>query len=162
MGDLTGGEVHRDSRRAVAPLRLPGGELLAGLAQHGVADRHDQAGLLGQGDEVAGAHEAPLGVLPAHEGLGPDLLGLAVLGGLQRQRRLPHHDELVVVDRPAQGGGPVDALAGLAAQVVVVQLGAVGSGAGGPIDGSVGLAEHCARHRRRWRGAPTRRCWRWG
>ena len=142
MGDLAGGEVHRDARRAVAALGLPGGELLAGLAQHGVADGHDEAGLLGQADEVAGAHQAPLRVLPAHEGLGPDLLGLAVLGGLQRQGRLPDHDELVVVDRPAQRGGLVDALAGLAAQVVVVELGAVGPGAGGPVDGGVGLAEH--------------------
>ena len=44
----------------------------AGLVEHELADRHDQAGLLGQRDELAGRDEAALRVVPAHERLGGD------------------------------------------------------------------------------------------
>ena len=41
-------------------------------AQHPLADRHDQARLLGDRDESPGATQAALGVLPAHERLDAD------------------------------------------------------------------------------------------
>ena len=49
--------------------RLPALHLAARLVEHPRADRHDEAGLLGDGDEVAGAEQAALGVLPAQQRL---------------------------------------------------------------------------------------------
>ena len=58
----------------------------AGFAQHPAADRDDQAGLLGEGDEVARADEPALGVLPAQQRLD---------AAITRPSEQPH-DRLVV------------------------------------------------------------------
>jgi hypothetical protein len=55
-----------------AALPVAGG--LAGGVQHPAADGHDQAGVLGQGDELARHDQAPLGVVPADQGLQPGQL----------------------------------------------------------------------------------------
>src|SRR4051812_50067860 len=66
-------------REVDAALDLVGAELVAPavqrpahLADHPVADRHDQAGLLGERDEIARRHEAAGGMLPAHHALERD------------------------------------------------------------------------------------------
>ena len=51
--------------------RAPGLELAAGLAQHPRAELHDEAGLLGQRDEVLRQQPAELRVLPAEQRLDP-------------------------------------------------------------------------------------------
>ena len=55
---------HRAGRgcRASASARLA-----AGFAQHPVAERHDEAGLLGERDELGGGDEAALRMAPAHQ-----------------------------------------------------------------------------------------------
>ena len=63
--ELDGGEVHVHADVAAD-------RAAAGLVEHELADRHDQPGLLGQRDELAGRDEAALRVLPAHERLGGD------------------------------------------------------------------------------------------
>ena len=78
--------------------------------QHPVADGHDQARFLGQGDEFVGAAQASLGIVPADQGLDADDgaileadLGLVVQG------------ELVLVQGPAQAafdGQPLGGLGG--------------------------------------------------
>ena len=52
-----------------AALPVAGG--LAGGVQDPAADGHDQAGVLGQGDELARHDQAPLGVVPADQRLQP-------------------------------------------------------------------------------------------
>ncbi len=46
--------------------------LLAGLFQNPLTDRHDQAGLLGDRNEVGGRDEAAIGMVPAKQRLGAD------------------------------------------------------------------------------------------
>jgi hypothetical protein len=74
--------------------RLP-----AGLAQHPAADRHDQAGLLGERDELERRHEPALGVVPAHERL--DAGDPAVV---ELDDRLVVELELAVLERALQVG----------------------------------------------------------
>ena len=52
FADLPGGEVHAHQQLRTV-LVAPLGGLPARLAQHGAAQRHDQAGLLGERDELA-------------------------------------------------------------------------------------------------------------
>ena len=47
----------------------PPARLLAGLAQHPLADRDDQPRVLGERDELAGADEAVVGTVPTHQRL---------------------------------------------------------------------------------------------
>src|SRR5918996_5545440 len=61
-------EVDRDSDLG------PGGGPSAGRAQDLLAERKDQAGVLGDRDEVLGRHPAPLVMMPARERLDPDRL----------------------------------------------------------------------------------------
>ena len=61
------------------------------------ADRHDQAAVLGDGDELGGVEQAALGVLPAHE-----RLDAGDLAGAQADHRLVVEGELVAVERLAQ------------------------------------------------------------
>ncbi len=65
---LVSGHVHGHPQRWQAVL-LPQPVLPAGLAQHPFADRTDQAGVLGQRDEVRRRDQAALRMLPADQGL---------------------------------------------------------------------------------------------
>ena len=83
----------------------PGRGLRAGGLDDPGADALDEAGLLGQRDELARGQEAALGVLPAHERLAP------VDAAVERAHdRLPVQDELVALDGAAQPRGEREAL----------------------------------------------------
>ena len=60
------------SRSRGRPRGAPVGGLAAGLVEHPVADRDDQAGLLGDRDEARGADQAARRVLPAQQRLDAD------------------------------------------------------------------------------------------
>lgn len=63
------GEMLTETTGPSAP---PSGGVGAGVGEHPIGKRLDEAGFFGQGDELAGADEAALGVLPAHERLEGD------------------------------------------------------------------------------------------
>ena len=70
---------------------------MAGRAQHPFADRADQAGLLGDRDELGRRDQAELGMVPAQQGLeAGDLAGFA------GDQRLVVELELARVERLAQ------------------------------------------------------------
>ena len=82
------------SRRVAHPVPAP--DLGAGGAQDPGADRHDQAGLLGQRDELGRRHQPEIGVEPAqqrldaeHRPVGEADLGLVVDHELAVLERLP-------------------------------------------------------------------------
>ena len=75
----------------------PMGRLHAGGAQHPFAERQDQAGFLGQRDEVGRRDHAALGMIPAHQ-----RLEAGDLAGLQVEDRLVVDLELAVGDGLAQ------------------------------------------------------------
>ena len=95
LAELPRGGVHEHpDRRAVHLLGVPLSGLPAGLAERPLAHRHDQAGGLGQRQEVARQHGAALGVLPADQRLdGGDGAGADVHDRLVAKR------ELLVLDR---------------------------------------------------------------
>ena len=98
LGELPAGQVDVDlQRRPVREIPVPDRGLLAGPAQHPFADRHDQAGLLGQRDEVQRRQHAAVGMVPAHQRLDAD-----DLAGIQRHDGLVVQQHLVAVQRPAQ------------------------------------------------------------
>jgi hypothetical protein len=86
---------------------LPVAGGLAGGVQHPAADGHDQAGVLGRGDELARHDQAPLGVVPADLRLQP---GQPAAG--QLDHRLVADGELLADDGPAQRRLEVEALHG--------------------------------------------------
>ena len=97
LGDQLGPELQgRQVGRDLDPLG-PAGELLADALQHPATDRHDQAGLLGHLDELAGRHQPALGMTPAQERLEPDH---SFVG--QVDQRLVVKLELVALERVAQ------------------------------------------------------------
>ncbi|HEX2160444.1 MAG TPA: hypothetical protein VHF88_01320 [Thermoleophilaceae bacterium] len=77
-GDVDG---HREVRGARAAVLLPARNLVAGLAQHPLADRQDQAGPLGDGDEAVGRDGTERRMVPAHQGLDADHLAAAQVDG---------------------------------------------------------------------------------
>lgn len=79
--------------------------LAAGLLHHPVAERVDDAGPLGHGDELAGRDQAALGIAPAHERL--DAHDRAVGRAADR---LVVQLELAALDRPPQPRGQREAL----------------------------------------------------
>ena len=85
----------RDVDRELDPRPLPG--LLAGAAQHPLAQRHDQAALLGDADEFGWRDHAVLGMRPAHQRLDPDNAG-----AVDRDLRLEVQQQLVAGDGVAQ------------------------------------------------------------
>ena len=62
-------ERFTSSRGRSEALVAPGLRLGGGLAKHEAADGHDEARHLGEGDELAGPHQAAVGMPPAHQGL---------------------------------------------------------------------------------------------
>ncbi|MCW0295116.1 hypothetical protein NIL11_27245, partial [Klebsiella pneumoniae] len=65
-------------------------QLFAGLFQHDVTDRYDDAALLGNPDELTGEQHTPVGVQPSHQGFHPtDPTGLEVDDRLVVDAKLP-------------------------------------------------------------------------
>ncbi len=70
---LPPGQVHGEHERLeVGHRRLPALDLPARLVEHPGADGHDEAGLLGDRDEVAREEQPAFGVLPAQQCLDTD------------------------------------------------------------------------------------------
>jgi len=86
--------AHLQFRRVV---RAPVQQLAGRVAEHAVADRHDEAGFLGQRDEIGRADQATLRMHPAQQ-----RLGLVDAPAAQADDGLVVQHELVVVDRGAQ------------------------------------------------------------
>jgi hypothetical protein len=82
--------------RATSTGRL-GSELAARLFEHPRAERHDEAGLLGQRDEVAGQDQPARRVLPAHQ-----RLEAGDGAGVNVDDRLVVHLELASLQGPVQ------------------------------------------------------------
>ena len=81
--------------------KLPGGGLAAGLHEHPLAQRHDQARLLGHRDEIDRRDEAALGMLPADQRFDFDDALFVVV---QREDGLVEHPKLAPLERPVQVG----------------------------------------------------------
>ena len=96
-------DAHRQ-RRVERELVLHDLRLAAALAQDPAADRHDQAGLLGERDEAVRLQQAALGVLPAQQRLEP-----ADHTVLEAHHRLVVQLELVVGDRALEVGLQLEA-----------------------------------------------------
>jgi len=89
-------DVHRDAEAREAQ-RLPARALLARLAQHPLADRHDELRVLGDRQELARQHRAELRVLPAQQRLGADHAAAQHVDD-----RLVAEHELAALERLAQ------------------------------------------------------------
>ena len=95
-GDVGNGHIHRDGHE-VPLFLLPAAEHLADALPHIEVQPGDQARFLQQGDKFPRGHDAPGGVVPAHEGFhAHDGLRHAVALGLQIEA------ELFVLQRPLQ------------------------------------------------------------
>ena len=117
-----------------AALPVAGG--LAGGVQDPAADGHDQAGVLGHGDELARHDQAPLGVVPADQRLQPGQLAPG-----QLDHRLVADGELLADDGPAQGGLEVEALQGPGVHGRVEHPDPGPAGRLGRVHGHVGVAQ---------------------
>src|SRR5919112_3988057 len=68
MLELAQREVYAHYWRSFArALLLPLARLAAGFPQHPLSDGNDEPGLLRQGDELVGVHQATLGMFPTQE-----------------------------------------------------------------------------------------------
>src|SRR5215211_3104732 len=108
----------------------------AGGVQDPAADGHDQAGVLGQGDELARHDQAPVGMVPADQRLHP---GQAAAG--QLDHRLVADRELLADDGPAQGRLEVEALHGPGVHGRVEHPDPGPAGRLGRVHGHVGVAQ---------------------
>src|SRR6185295_17665109 len=94
--ELARREVDRHADvRVIRELGLEVHRVAAGRLQDPEPERDDQAGLLGERDEVERRDEAALRVLPADE-----RLEAVDRAGLQRDERLVVERELAVLERP--------------------------------------------------------------
>ena len=115
---------------------MPRGDLTAGLLERPLADRHDEAGLLGQVDELVRADEPALRVLPAQECLeagDPPLL--------QLDDRLVVQAQLAALERAVQVVAGAQVADGAVVRLDRVELGASAPGLLGAVHGGVGVAE---------------------
>ena len=110
--------------------------LAGGLAQDPAAQRDDQAGLLGQRDELARAEEAARRVLPADQ-----RLEAGDAAEVEVDDRLVVQDQLLVLDRALELLAAVEALDGVDVHVVGEDRAAVGAGGLGGVHGEVGVAQ---------------------
>ena len=118
-------QVDRDAD--VETLRAPGAHLAQRVVEHVVGQRDDEAGVLGQRDELVGRQPAVHGVRPAQQHLGArHRIGAQVDLGLVVQ------DELLALERRAQVAGQGQAL-----HAVAVELGDVALDPGAPLLGLV-------------------------
>ena len=150
-------DVHRDAER-LAEHPLPRRRLAAGVAEHRIGERHDEAGLLGDRDEIGRPDHPAAGTRPAHE-----RLEAADLRRGQLDDRLVDEREVVALDRLAQLGLERQALHRRGVHVRVEDLIAAAARRLGAIHGDVGVAQQfvhggvCAGRRRRRRYSPRRR-----
>ena len=116
-------------------MRSPLGGLPARLADRPLAQRADQAGLLGERDELVGADRAALGVGPARERLGADRAARGQLDdGLVVQL------EPAVRDRLPEPGRELEPLLGIA-RVGLVEAAGVAARRLGVVHGGVGVLQ---------------------
>ena len=69
LGKLQGADIDRNRPRGGLRRLRPGHQLGTGRFQHPLAQRQDQPGLFGQGNELCGRHHAAGRVAPAHQRL---------------------------------------------------------------------------------------------
>ena len=104
---LMGGQVHGHAEVGDADI-APCAELAAGFIQYPFAQRQDQAGFLGDGDEFGWRHQAHARVAPAYQRLEPDdAAAPAVELGLVMQFELlvfHGHPQVMVHGQPLHGG----------------------------------------------------------
>ena len=131
-----------DTRGAGGQAELPGPELLARLLQHPLAERHDEAGVLGEGDERVGGEPAPLRVVPAHQ-----RLDAGDAAGLERHDGLVDEAQLAGLDAAGQVGLQLEPLEGARVHLLLEQLDAVLALLLGQVHGHVGVAQHAPRPR---------------
>ena len=137
LSQLPGRDVDSQRQRLVSRTRaLPHDRAAAGVAQDPGAERHDQAGLLGQRDELARPEQTALGVLPAHQRLHSDDV-LAV----DRHLGLEEDAELLALDRLADRVLVVQARQRPLAGDLVEQHHTRAAGALGPVHRGVGVAD---------------------
>ena len=84
--------------------RVPSFQCQAGLADHPLAHLDDQAGILGDRDEMVGRNRALRLILPAHQGL-----GTADVPAFQADHRLVMHRQRALLECAAQSGFEMDA-----------------------------------------------------
>jgi hypothetical protein len=75
---------------------VPEATLAERFVENRLRQRSHQSGLLGDGEELVGGEEAPLGMTPADECLDP-----ADGAGAESELRLVVDDELAFLDRPS-------------------------------------------------------------
>ena len=133
--ELAGRQVDAHRHPADALLQ-PRPLLAAGLAQHPRADRHDQAALLGDGDEPVGRHQAAVGLGPADQGLHADqLAGEGVHLGLVVE------GQLAGLEGPAQAALEFEAFAVARRDAVVEEADLVAAALLGQVHGGVGVLD---------------------
>ena len=133
LGQLAGREVDRHEDLGADP--LPVGELAARLAQQLGAEGADEAGVLGHGDELGGAHAGVRRVDPAGQRLEAEE---AAVG--QLDDRLVGEPELAPLEAPAQAQLEGAALLDLRAHLDVEDLDA-GIGLDGAGHGDTGVGD---------------------
>ena len=133
--ELMGGKIHRHGQRR-QPCLAPGAGLATGLVQHPAAHRHDHAGFLQGGDELAGRHQALLRVAPAQQRLHPHHAVTA-----QVQLGLVVQHELVAFQGAAQLAFQVQALEGARVHVGGIETVATATLGLGAVHGRVGVAQ---------------------
>ena len=77
MRELQARDVHAHAQRVAVADRAPLAHLAARFGEHPVAERHDEAGLLGDGDEGRRLEEAALRMVPADQRLEAHELAVA-------------------------------------------------------------------------------------
>ena len=115
---------------------LPPHVLGAGLAEHPQPDLDDDAGLLGQADELRRRQQPSVGVVPADEGLDREHLARRHL-----DLGLVVDDQLAVVERLAQLDLVLELPAHLGPQRLVEDLDAIATELLGRVHGRVGVAQ---------------------
>ena len=135
---LPAGQVDAD-RQVATPVLPPAGEDLAGAPKDPAAQGNDQAGLLGHVEELAGRHQAPLRVLPAHQRLEA---AQATVG--EPDQRLVVESELASLEPLAQVGLQVELVQRPGVHQVVEDLVPRLPVGLGLVHGQVGVAEQGA------------------
>ncbi len=97
--ELTAGHVDADENIRTGAGIDPRARLAAGLLQHPGADRHDEAGLLGDRDEVHRRDHAAGRVVPTHQGL-----EARQIAGIEIDDRLIEHEQLFAAQGLVQVG----------------------------------------------------------
>ena len=117
---------------------------VTGAGQHPPSDLQDQAGLLGDGDELERGDQAALGMLPAHESLDPHRLAR-----VDGHHRLVGDRELVAEKGLVQRRLDLEALGGPGGEGLVEHLDPGPPALLGVVHGRIGLPQHVVRDRPR-------------